>query len=327
MGAPGLTDAVSRRNGGLVALAGATIATTLLAGCAATASPTPSTTTPATSLLLSCGQKKTFAYSSPSGAATTQTSLDVYAPPAGTHGCTGRPIVVWVHGGGWAGGDKSEYMADKVKLFNHAGDLFVSINYRLVDTSLSPPAPRYPVFDQDAADAVAWVLRHAAELGGDPRRIAVLGHSAGGGIVSAIATDPAFLGHDGLSLKAVTCAGSLDGEGYDIVAGETTAPKEFHKMYEDAFGTDPAVLEQASPIRHVRAGAGIPRFFVAIRGHEWRAAQTQAFIDALRAAGVAVTVLDAAALTHADLTELVGAPGDTVLTPALMEFLGGCFAG
>ena len=52
-----------------------------------------------------------------------------------------------------------------------------------------------------------------------------------------------------------------------------------------------------------------------------------AFITALRAAGVPTTVLDSRALEHADLTTLVGAPGDTLVTPALMDFLATCFAG
>jgi hypothetical protein len=54
-------------------------------------------------------------------------------------------------------------------------------------------------------------------------------------------------------------------------------------------------------------------------------AQHTAFIQALQHAGVPTTVLDATELEHADLTTLVGAPGDTMVTPALMDFLGGCF--
>ena len=71
--------------------------------------------------LLSCGSKGTFVYASYPSTQPDLTSIDLYTPAADSRGCTGRPIVVWVHGGGWTSGDKSEYMADKVSLFNGAG--------------------------------------------------------------------------------------------------------------------------------------------------------------------------------------------------------------
>jgi arylformamidase len=276
--------------------------------------------------LLGCDATGTFAYASHAGVDPNLTSLDVFTPPADEAGCSGRPMVVWVHGGGWTSGDKSEYMTDKVTLFNGAGFVFASINYRLTDKDLPSPAPQHPVHDQDAADALAWLIDHAAELGGDPDRIAVLGHSAGGGIVSAVATDESYLGRSGVPLDALDCVGSMDGEGYDVVAGATTSPVEIQTGYRNVFGSDPAVWERASPIRHVAPDAGIARFFIAARGTDWRIGQHLAFIEALRMAGIPATVLDATALEHADLATDVGAPDDTVVTPALMDFLAGCFA-
>jgi acetyl esterase/lipase len=275
---------------------------------------------------MDCGAMRTFAYESLAGVDPNLTSLDVYTPPATDGGCSDRPLVVWIHGGGWTQGDKAEFMEHKVPLFNGAGYVFVSINYRLTDNSLSPPSPQYPVHDQDSADAIAWVIEHAASLHVDPTHVAVLGHSAGGGIIAAITTDDRYLGRDGLPLDTIDCAGSMDGEGYDVTAGATTAPPEFRPTYTNAFGTDPEVWAEASPIDHVAAGKGIPDWFVAARGVDWRVEQHVAFISALRAAGIPTTVLDSRALEHADLTTLVGDPGDTIVTPALMAFLGGCFA-
>jgi arylformamidase len=270
--------------------------------------------------------KRTVQYASISGVDPNLTSLDVYQP-ASTGKCTKKPIVVWVHGGGWATGDKAEYMQDKIPLFNNAGYVFASVNYRLTDKT-DPPNfhPQWPVHDQDAADAVAWIIHHASEFGGDPHRVALLGHSAGGGIVAAITTDPRYLGKSNLALDSIRCAGSMDGEGYDVVAGETTAPPEWQPTYVAAFGTDPATWEQASPIRYVAAGKGIPDYFIAARGIDWRLAQHVAFYEALQKAGVPATVLDTRELEHVDLTTVIGQPGDTVVTPALMDFLGGCFS-
>jgi acetyl esterase/lipase len=266
---------------------------------------------------------KTVPYASYAGVDPNLTSLDLYLPAVHPP-CHARPIVVWVHGGAWQGGDKKEYMPDKVALFNGAGYVFASVNYRLTDTASANPL-RWPVHDDDTADAVSWLVEHAGEFGGDGRRVAVLGHSAGGGIVAAIATDDRYLARHHLALDTITCAGSMDGEGYDVVAGATTSPPEYHPTYLAAFGTDPAAWAEASPINHVAAGEHIAAYFVAGRGPDWRVEQHLKFVDALNRAGVATTVLDARQLEHADLTTAVGAPGDTTVTPALMSFLTGCF--
>ena len=268
--------------------------------------------------------KKTVQYASYPGVDPKLNSLDLYLP-AVHQPCSARPIVIWVHGGGWEGGDKAEFMEDKAPLFNGAGYVFASINYRLSD-STKPDHLLWPVHDDDAADAVGWVVHHASEFGGDRHRIAVFGHSAGGGIVAAITTDDRYLGRSDLALSTIKCAGSMDGEGYDVVAGATTSPPEWQPTYLNAFGTDPAKWEPASPIRFVAARKGIPRYFIAARGIDWRLQQHLDFVNALQAAGVPTTVLDSRALEHADLTTAVGAPGDTVVTPALMSFLHDCFA-
>ena len=118
----------------------------------------------------------------------------------------------------------------------------------------------------------------------------------------------------------------MDGEGYDVVAGATFPDDFVSGSYQAAFGGDPAVWAEASPVRHVGPGKGIPRFFIAARGGDWRMAQHTAFTNALQSAGVRTTVLDVTMLQHADLTTIIGRPDDTIVTPALMDFLGGCFA-
>jgi arylformamidase len=180
---------------------------------------------------------------------------------------------------------------------------------------------QYPDHEEDTAAAVAWVHEHIAEYGGDPRRIAVLGHSAGAHSVALIATDPSFLAARGLALGALRCAGALDTEGYDVAAGASSG----NPLYLDAFGTDPATWAKASPINHVKARAGIPSFLVAERGTPLRRAEAEAFVARLRAAGVEVTVIDAGSLTHEEVNTQIGRPGDTVMTPPLSEFLASCF--
>jgi len=251
--------------------------------------------------------------------------LDVY--PA-SHGCP-APVVMWVHGGGWQRGDKRNQIEDKVRLWNDAGYAVVSVNYRLTDpnsaqtSAATSAAPvRFPTHDEDVAAAVAWVHDHIGDHGGDPARIALLGHSAGAQITASVATDPTYLGAHGLGLDALRCAGALDTEGYDVAAMAGTG----NAIYRAAFGDDPATWTEASPIEHVTAGTDIPRFLVVERGTPRRRRAAEAFVARLRDAGVPVTVVDAGSLTHAEVNSAVGQIGDSVVTPPLETFLAECFA-
>lgn len=104
--------------------------------------------------------------------------LDICTPD----GAGPFPVVILVHGGGWGSGDKSgaerpNSGADITPWFQpltDAGIAWVSINYRLA------PAHRWPAQIEDTRAAVAWVRSHIAEHGGDPARLALMGHSAGG---------------------------------------------------------------------------------------------------------------------------------------------------
>ncbi|MCZ7529662.1 MAG: alpha/beta hydrolase [Acidimicrobiia bacterium] len=141
-------------------------------------------------------------YASHPGTDPRLTSVDVYAPPR--HGCEPLPVVVWVHGGAWITGDKSSRVDDKIALFGDAGYVFVSVNYRLTDPEAEDPL-RYPAHNEDVAQALAWLVESVDDYGGDPEKVAVLGHSAGAGIVAAIATDPRYLGAHDLGLDAIDC--------------------------------------------------------------------------------------------------------------------------
>ena len=126
------------------------------------------------------------------------TSVDLY-PVAGS--CS-APVVMWVHGGGYRTGDKSNQMRDKVKLFNDQGWIVVSVNYRLTKPG-QPGSAQFPDHFDDVASAVAWAHDNIASFGGDPSRIALLGHSAGADIVSNVATNPTYLQAHGLDLSVL----------------------------------------------------------------------------------------------------------------------------
>lgn len=113
--------------------------------------------------------------------------LDIYRP----NGSAAAPVVVFIYGGGWKDGAKANYRFVAAELATR-GFLTVVPDYRLF------PEVRFPVFLQDNAAAVAWTKANIASYGGDPRRIFLMGHSAGAYNVAMLTLDKQWLAADGL---------------------------------------------------------------------------------------------------------------------------------
>jgi acetyl esterase/lipase len=113
--------------------------------------------------------------------------LDIYAPT----GQSAAPVVVFIHGGGWKDGNRSEYRFVAAALAAR-GLLTVVPDYRLF------PAVRFPAFLRDNAAAVAWTKANIARYGGDPHRIFLMGHSAGAYNAVMLTLDKQWLGAEGL---------------------------------------------------------------------------------------------------------------------------------
>lgn len=245
-------------------------------------------------------------------------SLDVYAAPVEC----GAPVVVWVHGGGYQTGDKGNRMSAKVDLAREQGWVLVSVNYRLTDPA-DPASARFPDHYDDVAHAIAWVHDHISEYGGDPARIAVLGHSAGADIVANVMTVPTYLEAVGMHLRDVRCAGPLDTAGFD----KTTVGLDAEEaMWDAALGNNPDFRVSTSATLQVRSNIGIPPMIGVFRGSPRRQALEVAFLDALTAAGIANERIDATSLSHAEVNSRIGEVDDTVMTPPLVDFLDECFA-
>jgi len=89
--------------------------------------------------------------------------------------------IVWLHGGGFVMGDLDTEHPWAARLADGTGAVVVSVGYRLA------PEQRFPAALDDAYAVLAWTVEHAADLGIDPARIAVGGHSAGAGLAAAVA--------------------------------------------------------------------------------------------------------------------------------------------
>lgn len=153
------------------------------------------------------------------GAGTRQ-RLDIFPS-----GAAGAPTVVYIHGGYWQANDKEPYAC------LGEGLLPAGWNLALVEYTLAPAA-RLDAIVAEIRAAVAWVIEHAKEHGGDPRRVFVAGHSAGGHLTAMAMDDPRVAG-------GVAISGLFDLEPIRLC------------YLNDKLHLDPAEAERNSPILHL----------------------------------------------------------------------------
>ncbi len=133
-------------------------------------------------------------------------SLDVYRPAGGARNA---PVVVFFYGGSWQSGERGYYRFVGEALAQR-GVLVLVPDYR------KAPKDVFPAFMQDGATAVAWARAHAAGYGGDPRRVFLMGHSAGAQIAALLATDGRFLAAQGMRPRDLAGVIGLSGP-YDFL--------------------------------------------------------------------------------------------------------------
>lgn len=102
--------------------------------------------------------------------------LRIYTPTSGSS----FPVIVYLHGGGWVIGDFETHDGICRHLAKEASAVVVAVGYRLA------PEHKFPAAPEDCYAATAWVAAHAAEIGGDAKRIVVGGDSAGGNLTAAV---------------------------------------------------------------------------------------------------------------------------------------------
>lgn len=189
---------------------------------------------------VACGPKVTsvtFAYDPRFGEATT---LDVYSDAD----ARSLPAVMLVHGGGWHRGSKSQLKGLSERLAA-IGYLAASINYRL------DAAGAYPASARDCRCALSYLQNHADALGLDPTKVAVLGYSAGGYLVSQLAT----------AAPKTDCAEPIGAPPAAVIAGAAPEALQWLAWSNDVQDFIGAPLKgnevryaEASPLNNVRAG-------------------------------------------------------------------------
>jgi len=216
-------------------------------------------------------------------------SLDIWKPEAGGERL---PVVIFWYGGGWAKGDRTSY-AFAGRALAREGFLVVIPDYRKV------PGVRFPAFLDDGAEAVAWTQANIAKHGGDPNRIAFMGHSAGAYQAVMLALDAKRLTAAGADPAKVKAAVGLSG------------PYDFHPFTSDraiaAFSQWPDPAE-TQPITFARADAP-PLLLVTSDGDETVRPKNANNLGAkLKGLGAQVEVVNYGPLTHEEVVMALSVP-------------------
>ena len=270
-------------------------------------------------------------------------NLDIYH--FGETAVAARPVVVYIHGGAWVGGDKDS-VDSKAKFFNSKGYIFISVNYRLSDvpsndyTTWVNTRLKYPTHINDCANALGWTYANIDDYGGDPSKLILVGHSAGAQLVSLLGTNQSFITAAGVPSSALKGVVSVDTEGFDVkeaiinpAGGAIGTPTSQRRFYQNVFGIYPdasitgtgsalttdfanttlatAAYAQASPQSNISATT--PPFLVLGRGPTARTTGQQAFVTAMQSASRPVTYVsypNDTTYTHEEINTSIGATLD-----------------
>ncbi|WP_226846821.1 alpha/beta hydrolase [Dehalogenimonas etheniformans] len=232
--------------------------------------------------------------------------MDVYYPKAATGPV---PAIIYVHGGGWVGGDKNEIPPGYTGELTSRGYLVASINYRLA------PTYKFPAPIEDVKCAVRFLRAKATDYGIDPARIGAMGASAGGHLVSLLGVTAGvnqFEGTGGWQDQSSKVKAVVDPYG----------PEDLNALFAGAppfataaifGGSDSKTLDKYSPVSYVAAGN--PPFLI-IQGDQdvvVPPAQSQGFYDRLIAAKVPATLVVVKNAGHSF------APAGGAISPSLPE--------
>eukprot|EP01044_Picomonas_judraskeda_P000329 COSAG03_NODE_14_length_22296_cov_10.813128_19_plen_391_part_00 len=264
---------------------------------------------------------------------------DLYQPQTRRSEAGPGAAIVFIHGGGWTGGDKDQPRS--INVCSHLalhGYTCLNINYLLASPTPGDYAKAaWPQNYYDCQRGVQWVRQHAEELHIDPTRIGVIGGSAGGHLAHMVALAP-----PGLTAKDPTAAGLLDTAQFPVDGvrcavnlygpadfligiGDVDKPGASLTMFPGPLAAHQELYRQASPVAHIHAGN--PPVFLLHGSADTTVdiRQSELYVAKAQACGAPVRFRKVVGAPHAFHLEPLDGRGDSDLcviqTRALFFFL------
>ena len=233
---------------------------------------------------------------------TQRCKLDLYLPRGGKNFAT----LVWFHGGALKAGAKDGGETPKIaRALADDGIAVASVNYRL------SPKATYPAYLEDSAAAVAWVRANIAAHGGDPAKVFISGHSAGGYLTLMLAMDARWLKPHGLTPDSFA--------GYIPLSGQTMT--HYTVREERGIGKETIVADEAAPVFYCRKNT--PPMLVLAGDHDMaaRSEENEYLVAVLKGAGnQSVTFRQIPDRTHGSIANKIVNSGDPV-RKAILDFM------
>ncbi|MGV3754864.1 MAG: alpha/beta hydrolase, partial [Verrucomicrobiota bacterium] len=191
--------------------------------------------------------------------------LDLYLPAK-----PGFPTLVWFHGGGLKTGDADMEFTRKIAQSLVDADIgFVIVHYRY------SPKVTYPAYVEDAAASFAWTVKNIQKHGGNPQKVFIGGHSAGGYLAAIVGLDPKRLKEFGLPLDTV--AGMIPVSGQMLTHYTIREERKLDKYN--------VISDEAAPIFHTRKDTPPMLVLYADKDMATREEENVYFISTMKAAG------------------------------------------
>jgi acetyl esterase/lipase len=229
-----------------------------------------------------------------------QCKLDIIYPAA----TDGYPTIVWFHGGGLSGGvrQNGELVA---KRFLPEGIAVVQVSYRL------SPRVKCPVYNDDAAAAIAWTFKNIKKYNGDPDKIFISGHSAGGYLTMILGMDESYLAKYDIATSQLA--------GLIPISGQTITHSTIRR--ERNIPRSTILIDKFAPLFH-SGKIGPPCLCICGENdNPLRCEENKYFVAAQKNAGNdKISYLEVEGRDHSTIFDNLNQPGDEVAT-AMLQFI------
>jgi len=267
-------------------------------------------------------------YKTTAGADPRFSTIDIYYRETDTP----KPVLLFIHGGGWMSGDKANISTNPklLKSFLDAGYVVASPNFRLVEKN---PRSRitYREMATDIAQSIKWLHDNVGQYGGTPDSFVLVGYSSGAHLVALVATDERYLEQQGLDNGVIRAVSAWDVPAYDVplaltlMEGTQLEPKI--RFNQALFGHTREDQLQASPVNYLDSDGSHIRFQLISAGKMHRQSQTiskrasESFKDALAEAGHQAKHHHYSSMDHAELPMNYGKGGAKDISRQVENFL------